>query len=211
MLSESRELRGSIYQHWADEGYRTYIEFEHAAIFILCLGNLRQTISRHRSINQKHSCVSVSLHNKCHAATDEWRLSARICNIASAVARRGEKSDCNVGLSLIRADVDEWPSWCYADEMADTGRGMTWAHLSKPDVSSFPEHLYLMSPHGSLRYKCCWLALGCFGGAQGRWEMSQLLSVRRVETDSDAAMLTLTKMQPVRTTWLGLQGPIYEK
>lgn len=29
--------------------------------------------------------------------------------------------------------------------MADTGRGMTWAHLSKPDVSSFPEHLYLMS------------------------------------------------------------------
>lgn len=23
---------------------------------------------------------------------------------------------------------------------------MTWAHLSKPDVSSFPQRLYLMSP-----------------------------------------------------------------
>ena len=29
--------------------------------------------------------------------------------------------------------------------MADTGKGMTWARLSKPDVSSFPERLYLIS------------------------------------------------------------------
>lgn len=70
-------------------------------------------------------------------------------------------------LSMIQADVDESPSRCYADEMADTGRG-----TSNPDVPSFPEHLYLINLIGSQRYGNCWLALGCFWVLKDKREMN---------------------------------------
>lgn len=110
----------------------------------MCSGSFRQRVvkvkfSRHTSINQQAS----------QRVADEWRLSASICNIASADARRAEGSNRTAALRLIRADVDERPSWCHADEMADPGRATARAHLSQPAVPSFPTRPYRVSPRRS--------------------------------------------------------------
>lgn len=61
--------------------------------------------------------------------------------------------------------------------MAATGSRTIQAHLSKPDVSSFPEHLYLISlmyPQGTGATGWLW---GVFWVSQGLGEMN----VRRAE------------------------------
>lgn len=67
--------------------------------------------------------------------------------------------------------------------MAATGRGMTQAHLSKPDVSSFPERLYLMSLTDPRRTGPADWLWGVFGFLKDAGEMNKLSCLWREEKD----------------------------
>lgn len=99
---------------------------------------------------------------------------------------KGERWYSNMELSTIQSDN----SRCYADEIPDRGRGVTQTHLSKPDVSSFLERLYLIILMGP-----------CGGGAASwLWDVCQIrgtqeadfLKVREAHGDSVEASPQLT-------------------